>query len=110
MSGTRFHQARLDLRVERDLRVEIRPTQPTVGPGSEVEVEVRTADQLGHPVSAELSLALVDRALLRLYGDPLPAIGPYFHGQERRGAVATPAGNTVPHPPPAPAGRRGARR
>jgi hypothetical protein len=78
MAENHFHRAQLDVRVERDLRVTIEPTEPAVGPGAEVEVRVTTTDQMGRPVAAELSLALVDRALLRLYGDRLPPIGPFF--------------------------------
>src|SRR5207249_2046069 len=99
MAGTDFPQARLDVRVERDLRVTVRPTKPTVGPGEPVEVEVETTDQLDRPVSAELSLAMVDRALLRLYGDRLPPIGPFFYNQERTGAFATEATNTFRYAP-----------
>ena len=52
MAGTKFHEAALDIRVERDLKVTMQPTKPAVGPGEEVEVEVTTVDQLGKPVSA----------------------------------------------------------
>jgi uncharacterized protein YfaS (alpha-2-macroglobulin family)/TolA-binding protein len=101
MSGTSFHQARLDLDLERDLRVTIAPARPSVGPGDEVEVEVTTRDQLGRPVAAELSLALVDRALLRLHGDSSPPIGPFFYGQRRTGAFTTEATNTFRYEPKA---------
>ena len=47
-----------------------------------------TADQLGRPVAAELSLALVDLSLLRLFGDRMPPIGPFFYNQTRTGAFA----------------------
>jgi alpha-2-macroglobulin len=99
MAGTAFHEARLDLRVERDLRVTIAPAKPTAGPGDEIEVEVTTLDQLGRPVPAELSLALVDRALLRLHGDRLPPIGPFFYDQARTGAFATTSTNTFRYEP-----------
>ena len=99
MDGNRFHQARLDLRVERDLRVTVAPAKPTVGPGGEVEVEVTTVDQLGRPVAAEVSLAMVDKALLRLHGDPLPPIGRFFYDQSRTGAFATEATNTFRYAP-----------
>ena len=94
MAGEAFEEARLDVGVERDLRVAIKPLKPNVEPGGEVEVEVTTLDQLGKPVAAELSLALVDRSLLRLYEDRLPAIGPYFYDQTRTGAFSTSATNT----------------
>ena len=94
MSGDAFDRAALDLKVERDLRVTLKPTKATVGPGEEVEVEVTTVDQLDRPVAAEVALALVDRSLLRLYEDKLPPIGPFFHDQKRTGAFATEATNT----------------
>jgi len=99
MDGTHFHEARLDLRVERDLRVTVAPAKPTVGPGGPVEVEVTTLDQLGRPVAAEVSLALVDKALLRLHGDSLPPIGRFFYDQSRTGAFATEATNTFRYAP-----------
>ncbi len=99
MAGTRFDEARLDLRVERDLRVTIKPAKTTVNPSEAVEVEVTTEDQLGHPVSAEVSLALVDRSLLRLYNDNLPSIGSFFYSQTRTGAFATESTNTFHYNP-----------
>jgi uncharacterized protein YfaS (alpha-2-macroglobulin family)/TolA-binding protein len=100
MAGTQLHEARLDVRVERDLRVTVTPVKPAVGPGDAVEVEVATVDQLGRPVSAELSLALVDRALLRLYSDSLPPIGQFFYNQERTGAFTTESTVTFRYEPP----------
>ena len=94
MVDDRFDVGSLDVRVERDLRVTIKPKKPTVGPGEEFEVEVTTVDQLDRPVAAEVALALVDRSLLRLFGDKLPPIGPYFYDQTRTGAFATEATNT----------------
>ncbi len=99
MAGTDFHEAQVNVRVERDLRVTIRPTKPTVGPGEEVEVEVVTRDQLDRPVKAEVSLALVDRALLRLYQDNLPPIDTFFYDQTRTGAFETEATNTFRYEP-----------
>ena len=92
-------QARLDIQVERDLRVTVAPAKPIVGPGEPVELEVTTVDQLGRPVSAELSIAMVDQSLLRLFGDTLPAIGPFFYNQTRTGAFATETTNTFRYAP-----------
>ncbi|WP_406697489.1 MG2 domain-containing protein [Singulisphaera sp. Ch08] len=99
MSGTHFDEARLDVRVERDLRVKIQPTKPAVGPGEEIEVEVTTEDQLGRPVAAEVALALVDESLLRLYNDNRPPIGQFFYNQTRTGAFATVSTNTFKYTP-----------
>src|SRR5262249_46018324 len=78
----------------------IAPKKPAVGPNEEVEVEVTTRDQLGRPVAAEVAVALVDRALLRLYQDRLPPIGGFFYNQSRVGAFATQATNTFQYQPP----------
>ncbi|WP_074310399.1 MG2 domain-containing protein [Singulisphaera sp. GP187] len=99
MSGTHFDEARLDVRVERDLRVKIQPTKPAVGPGESVEVEVTTEDQLGRPVAAEVALALVDESLLRLYNDNRPPIGQFFYNQTRTGAFTTVSTNTFKYTP-----------
>ncbi|HEX4753996.1 MAG TPA: MG2 domain-containing protein, partial [Solirubrobacterales bacterium] len=100
MAGTELHEARLDLRIERDLRISVVPTKESVGPGDEVEVEVRATDQLGRPVAAEVALALVDRALLRLYNDTLPPIGEFFYNQARTGAFATSSTIAFRYAPP----------
>ena len=92
-------RAALDIQVERDLRVTVTPAKPMVGPGESVDLDVSTVDQLGRPVAAELSIAMVDRSLLRLFGDPLPAIGPFFYNQTRTGAFATETTNTFRYAP-----------
>ncbi|MFO0952539.1 MAG: tetratricopeptide repeat protein [Isosphaeraceae bacterium] len=99
MSGDRFDQASIDFRVERDLRVTLTPATGVVGPGDEVQVDVTTTDQLGRPVAAEVAVALVDRSLLRLYGDRLPPIGGFFYDQTRTGAFSTVSTNTFSYHP-----------
>ena len=92
-------QARLDIQVDRDLRVTVTPARPIVGPGEPIELDVRAVDQLGRPASAELSIAMVDQSLLRLFRDPLPEIGPFFYNQTRTGAFGTEATNTFRYEP-----------
>ncbi len=94
MSGNEFDQANLDVQVERDLRVTVAVAKPAVAPGDPVELDLTTVDQLDRPVPAELSIAVVDASLLRLFNDSLPAIGPFFFDQTRTGAFATEATNT----------------
>ena len=101
MSGAALHEARLDLTLDRDLRVTLAPTRPVLGPGEEVEIEVTTRDQLGRPVAAELAMAMVDRALLSRFGDQLPPIRSVFYNQSRTGAFATRATNTFRYAPTA---------
>jgi TolA-binding protein len=94
-------QARLDIKVERDLRVIVTAAKGTVGPGEPVDLDVTAVDQLGRPVAAELSIAMVDQALLRVHGDKLPEIGPFFYNQVRTGAFATESTNTFRYTPAA---------
>ena len=99
MAPSAFHEARLDVRVERDLRVTLTPRAPAVGPGGEVEVEVTTTDQNGKPAAAELSIALVDRSLLRLFRDRLPTIDRFFYDQSRTSAFAAQSTHTFRYQP-----------
>src|SRR5205823_3392180 len=99
MRQNELDQAKLDIQVERDLRVTVAPTRPVVGPGDAVELDVTTVDQLGQPVAAELSIAMVDQSLLRLFHDRLPPIGPFFYNQSRTGAFETEATNTFRYEP-----------
>lgn len=100
MADTSFHQASADLYVKRDLKVQIKPRKTSVAPGEEVVVDVTTLDQLDRPVPAELSLALVDRALLRLHPDALVPIDTFFHSQLRTAAFETQSTNTFKYEPP----------
>ena len=100
MAKSELDQARLDVQVERDLKVEISVAKPTVAPGDTVDIDVTTVDQLGRPVPAELSIAVVDQSLLRVFEDSLPPIGPFFFGQTRTGVFSTEATNTFRYAPP----------
>ena len=94
-----FDEAKLDVDVERDLKVTVAPVKPMVGPGEDVELEVTAVDQLGRPAPAELSISVVDRSLLRFAGDRMPAIGSFFYSQVRTGAFSTEATNTFHYAP-----------
>ncbi len=94
-----FHQARLDVKVERDLRLTLKPKSASVAPGSEIEVEILAVDQMGQPARAEIALAMVDRTLLARFGDKLAPIGPFFYDQTRLGAFTTQSTNTFKDEP-----------
>ena len=65
-------------------------TLPGYLPGEMAEIQVRTTDQLGQPVKAELSLALVDEALFAVYKDSVIHINDYFQkGLRRKAAMRT---------------------
>lgn len=89
----RFHEATSPFTVERGLKIHI-ARQPKQGqeplrPGDEMDVVVTTTDPQGKPVAAEVSLAMVEQALLDRYSGSLGAIGEFFKGQPREPAVRT---------------------
>jgi uncharacterized protein YfaS (alpha-2-macroglobulin family) len=51
---------------QQTLKVEVTPDKTKAGPGDQVTYTIRTSDYLGKPVSAEVSLSLVDLAVLNL--------------------------------------------
>lgn len=72
MLGDHFYRAGTELLLERELAIEVVPAREQYSPGEEAEVQLRVTDQLGRPVRAELSLAVVDEALFELFPDGLP--------------------------------------
>ena len=96
----KLDQASLDLAIERDLKLTVTPTRSTVGPGESIEIAITTTDQIGRPVSAELSLGMVDQAIWRLGVEPRPAIDTFFYDQNRSGCFAIRSTNTFRYEPP----------
>lgn len=89
----RFHEATSPFTVERGLKINIahkpKQGQGPLRPGDEMEVVVTTTDPQGKPVSAEVSLGMIEQALLDRYAGSLGAIGEFFRGQPREPAVRT---------------------
>ncbi|MEE8468619.1 MAG: alpha-2-macroglobulin family protein, partial [Planctomycetota bacterium] len=79
-----FFTAQSAFDVARGLEVSIVPSESVVRPGGEAQVELLVTDQLGRPVSAELSLAVVDASLFELYPDATPALRAFFEQGARR--------------------------
>jgi hypothetical protein len=101
MTDNTFHEATQAFTVERELKVAVKPDKESYGPGDEARVEVFTTDQNGQPVSAELSLAMVDESLLGIYPDTTPAIRDFFEkGVRRVAAMATTTSCTFSYQPP----------
>ncbi len=74
---------------------------PIYEPGATAEIEVRATDQLGKPVKAEFSLALVDEALFAIYSDTLTPINDFFQkGSRRKSAMRTASSCTFRYEPP----------
>ena len=94
LAGQRLHIARKDFRVERELKVSLTPRAARVEPGADNEVEVKVTDQLGRPVRAELSLALVEETLFARFPEQTVAIREAFEeGATRRAEFRVAASN-----------------
>ena len=92
-SFSRFHEASSPFTVERDLRLTLQ-TKRTAGagvvrPGDEMDVTITATDPQGKPVAAEVSLALIEQALVEMFGSNVTPIQDFFRGQTRAPAVRT---------------------
>ena len=95
----RLHQASVALSVERELsvRLALRRKAAAAGPlrpGEELEVLLATADPLGKPVPAELSLAMIEQSLVDRAGSAAGPIQDFFRGPRREGTIPTTASIT----------------
>ena len=88
VDGKLLHLAERDFRVSRELQVEVK-VPATAAPGSEVELQVTAKDPQGRPVVAEVTVAMVDQALLSLRPDSTPAISEFFYGELRQTTFRT---------------------
>ena len=74
---------------------------PIYLPGEQAEVRIRATDQLGNPVKAELSLALVDEAVFAVYADTVTPITDFFQkGLQRKAEMRTASSCTFRYEPP----------
>ena len=74
---------------------------PIYAPGERAEVHIRATDQLGNPVKAELSLALVDEAVFAVYADTVTPITDFFQkGLQRKAEMRTASSCTFRYEPP----------
>lgn len=100
----RFHEATSPFMVERDLKVKIEikkkgdaKTPPI--PGDDIEVTITATDAQGKPAKAELSLAMVEQALLSRFSPQAAAIGDFFRAGHRESAVRTTSSVTFSYNP-----------
>ncbi len=84
MSGQQLYDAKQSFTVARNLKVQIQSDHESYAPGAKAEVTLITKDHLDQPVSAELSLGLVDQAFLSLYPDKRENILQFFEAQAKR--------------------------
>ncbi|HBP21494.1 MAG TPA: hypothetical protein DEA08_27360, partial [Planctomycetes bacterium] len=82
----KLHSAHKDFRVARELRVTLKPKQERYAPGETAEVELVVTDQLGRPVEAELSLALVEETLYARFPEQVGSIKAAFEEGVKRQA------------------------
>lgn len=87
MQQDKFHQARSDFRVNRELRIALQTENTTLKPGAEMKVDVTVTDAQGKPVSAELTLGLIQKNLLQRFPDQRGAIDQFFNGGLRQVSV-----------------------
>ena len=102
-SFSRFHEASSPFTVERDLRLAIE-TKRKGGegpsrPGDEMDVTITATDPQGKPAAAEVSLALVEQALVEMFGSNVTPIQDFFRGQTRAPAVRTVSSVTFAYHP-----------
>ncbi|MCC9609742.1 tetratricopeptide repeat protein [Blastopirellula sp. JC732] len=87
----RFHTATSPFQVERDLQIAMKILGDKHKPGDKIEVEVSTTNAAGQPVAAELSLAMVEKALYERFPERIAAIEKFFGGVNRSFAMRTSA-------------------
>lgn len=98
----RFHEAQSSFAVERDLRIKLThaaKNDRAPQPGEKLEVVIETTDPQGKPLSAELSLALIDQALLDRFGWTVPKIDEFFRDPPRTSAMRTMSSVTFAYHP-----------
>ncbi len=86
IDGRDLRTASKEFTVERELKVVLKPLKEGFLPGEDGKVEITVTDQIGQPVEAELSLALVNEALFAVYPDPTTPILDFFQKDARRHA------------------------
>lgn len=94
MEASKFSAVSKDFKVVRELVVKVKSDRAVYAPGQEMEVTLETTDTQGNELSAELSLAVIDEALLNIFPERLPPITDFFYGQQRSIHVATLSTNT----------------
>ena len=84
IDGKELRQANKAFVVTRPLRVVLKGIDGRRKPGEEVDVELEVRDGRNKPVAAELSLALVDQAVLDLFPDRSAKLEDVFYGTSIR--------------------------
>ncbi len=100
MEGDKFHEARSDFRVTRELVISLKPDKLSPKPGETVNVDVVATDANGKPVSAEVSLALIQKNLLQMFPDQAAGIDAFFNGGARQVSIRATTSCVFRYAPP----------
>ncbi len=84
IDGDTLRAATKRFNVRRELKIAIEPAKESFEPGEEGEVKITATDQLGKPVEAAVSLALVNEALYAVHADNTPKIVSFFQEGAQR--------------------------
>ena len=86
MQGNQFHEDRTPFDVARELLIRLEPQALQVRPGQAVPVKVIVTDAQGQPVSAALTLGMVQKNLLDRFPDASQPLSVFFNGGRREPA------------------------
>lgn len=100
MESDKFHEARSEFRVVRELAITLKPDKTTLKPGDTVNVDVQVTDASGKPVSAEVSLALIQKNLLAAFPEQAAAIDTFFNGGLRQVSIRATTSCVFRYAPP----------
>ncbi len=100
MDGSKYHHADSEFRVARELKITLKPSATTLRPGDPLTVELLVTDPQGNPVSADLTLALIQKSLLDMYPDQSPEVQEFFGGNTRQVSVRATTSCTFHYQPP----------
>ncbi|MGE5195450.1 MAG: alpha-2-macroglobulin family protein, partial [Deltaproteobacteria bacterium] len=83
-----------------ELVISLKPDKTTLKPGDTVNVEVQVTDSNGKPVSAEVSLALIQKNLLQMFPEQGGAIDAFFNGGLRQVSIRATTSCVFRYAPP----------
>jgi alpha-2-macroglobulin len=89
-----FYEDEDEVLVFKYLNVTVVSDKPLYGPEGKAVFTIRTTDQSGQPVSAELSLSLVDEKVYALKSESIGGMKPFFYDQRRKNIVSTAVSST----------------
>ena len=100
----RFHTAASHFRVARDLKITLETKRKAgakgaIRPGEELELVIKATDPQGKPVTAELSVAMVEQSLLAMFGSHVSTIDDFFAGSTREITVRSGSSITFAYNP-----------